>query len=110
MKHVLIIVGLSIVHLFLSAFLFVSSFRIILDPDDPPRTRYESMAGATAKVLMFPVFDPICVRTPIGRLFPGVLGYIPMYLNSFAWASVGYVGLLGFVRLAKKRLHNKRLD
>jgi len=95
------IVGVAVLHFALTVFLFISSFHIVMDPGDPPATTYQTIAAPVAHVLMWPVFVPLCAHTPVGRLFPGLLGYIPMFINSLVWA---IPLVLIFERLARSRV------
>ncbi len=84
MKKLIQILLVALVHCLVAGFLFISSFHMMLDPNDHPSTLYQQLASPISKVLLYPLFIPLSEFTP--QSFPGLLGYIPMYLNSVIWA------------------------
>lgn len=45
------------------------------------------LLSGSAEILRFPIATPF-FSTPLGQLFPGVLGYVPLLLNGLLWAWV----------------------
>lgn len=84
MKKLSTILLVALVHCLLSGFLLISSFHFSLDADAPPLSLYQQVAAPLSKILLLPAFLPLAEFAP--KAFPGLLGYIPMYLNSLIWA------------------------
>ena len=67
-------------------------------------TAIEIFARAISAVLLCPVFLPMAkfMGKTGSTLFPGMLGYIPLFLNSMVWGvTVSY--LIGVMRKSKRR-------
>ncbi len=84
---------LTLAHAALSSVLLLISFSRAMtrfDSRDPERavTTGAHILGAVTEILLWPLFAPLANWG--GRwthaLFPGVLGYLPLLLNSLVWA------------------------
>ena len=67
-------------------------------------TTIEMSARTISAVLLYPIFLPmVSLMGKTGaKLFPGVLGYIPMFANSLVWG-VSISCLFGIAKRMKRR-------
>lgn len=101
-----LIVLITISHAILSLFLFVKAYsmgmRRFLDTGGMP-SYTEKVLSVSSNIILSPIFYPMVKRhSPILKIFPGSLGYIPIMLNSLFWASCLVLIISKFKGLAKK--------
>ena len=51
-----------------------------------PKSLLETALETSSNVLLNPVFMAVTTSARLGPLFPGLLGYLPLLLNSLVWA------------------------
>ena len=93
MKRGLAILLITIGHALLTVYLILQSFSMVMtrfDIGDTTRSASEKIINGLGEILMWPLFSPLtrwCGRWGT-NLFSGLLGYIPILLNSLIWALV----------------------
>jgi len=92
MKRQLPIILITIGHATLTCLLFLQSFRMGMSRFDSGATAMsgERLLSGVVEIMMWPLITPIMHWQPkwFYRVFPGLLGYIPLLLNSLIWAFV----------------------
>lgn len=68
--------------------LFLSVFSMSMNRFDTggPKSLLETALETSSNVLLSPVFIAVTASDRLRPLFPGLLGYLPLLLNSFVWA------------------------
>jgi len=83
---------ITICHAMLTWLFFMLSFRMGMSRLDsgPPGMPGEHVLSRAAEIMMWPLITPLLHWQPklFYRAFPGLLGYIPLLLNSLIWALV----------------------
>ena len=93
MKRGLAILLITLGHAFLTVYLILQSYSMVMtriDIEDATRSASEMIINGLGEILMWPLFAPLtrwCGRW-VTNLFSGPLGYISILLNSFIWALV----------------------
>ena len=103
-KKITIVLAIAILHFGLTVLLFLMDFSNMMSAfdDGAHPTTQQNLIHLTTTVMTWPIMDPL-IRwggRSVTQLFPGMLGYIPMFLNSLVW---GLAGLLVITILMKKR-------
>jgi len=92
MKRLLPTLLITLCHALLTWLLFLQAFRLGMSRFDAgaPTTLTERSISAAAEIMMWPLCAPLLRWQPktLNHLFPGLLGYIPLLLNSLLWALV----------------------
>ncbi|MBL0226352.1 MAG: hypothetical protein IPQ16_12540 [Geobacteraceae bacterium] len=92
MKRLLPTILITICHATLTWLLFMLSFRMSMSRFDSgiPGMPGEHTLSKAAEIMMWPLITPILHWHPkwFYQVFPGLLGYIPLLLNSLLWALV----------------------
>ena len=93
MKRGLAILLITLGHAFLTVYLILQSFSMVMtriDIGDTTRSASEKIINGLGEILMWPLFAPLtrwCGRW-VTNLFSGLLCCIPILLNSLIWALV----------------------
>ena len=106
MMKLLTVMLITVIH-FITAFgLSMYTFSAGMSRFDTNReaATIEVLAKAISAVLLCPVFLPMAsfMGKAGARLFPGMLGYIPMFANSLVWG-VSFTYLLGIAKKLRRR-------
>jgi hypothetical protein len=90
LRSVLIVGGITVAHAALSFLLFMAAFGASMGRFDSGEaaTAGERILDFVAEILLWPLFAPLTHwgGRSVDAVFPGVLGYIPLLLNSLLWA------------------------
>lgn len=90
LRTALIVGGLTLGHAALSFVLFIASFGSTMSRFDTGQAASagERLLETVAEILLWPIFAPLAHwgGRSVNALFPGVLGYVPLLLNSLLWA------------------------
>jgi hypothetical protein len=92
MKRQISIILITIGHATLTWLLFLQSFRMGMSRFDSgvPIALGERVLNGAVAIMMWPFITPLLLWWPnrLNHLFSGLLGYIPLLLNSLIWALV----------------------
>jgi hypothetical protein len=90
LRTVFVVGGLTLGHAALSFVLFMASLGSAMSRFDTgaAATAGERVLETVAEILLWPIFAPLAHwgGRNVDALFPGVLGYVPLLLNSLLWA------------------------
>lgn len=90
MRSVIIVGGVTLGHAALSFVLLIASFGAGMGRFDTGETATagQRILDRVAEILLWPLFAPLAQwgGPTVNALLPGVLGYIPLLLNSLLWA------------------------
>jgi hypothetical protein len=90
LRPALIVGGITLGHAVLSFVLFMASVGATMGRLDTGEaaTAGERIFGTVAEILLWPLFAPLADwgGRSVDAIFPGVLGYLPLLLNSLLWA------------------------
>jgi hypothetical protein len=75
-------------HAAASVALFISAFSMGMSRLDTggPKSLLETALETSSKVLLSPVFMAVTASARLRPLFPGLLAYLPLLVNSLVWA------------------------
>jgi hypothetical protein len=94
MKKALILIAITLIHLGISFGLFLLDFSRSMRRFDMCTlpSAGDRMLHIISVILLYPVFYPLSVGggPTFHKIFGGLLGYIPLIINSFIWAVVIY--------------------
>ena len=81
--------------------LFLSAFSVGMSRFDTggPKSFLETALEASSNVLLNPVFVPVTSSARLRPFFPGLLGYVPLLLNSLVWAVLVWLLAIAVSRL-----------
>jgi hypothetical protein len=98
-KYLLFFVPL---HAGLSWALFLSAFSIGMHQFDTgaPDSLLQTVVETSSNVLLSPVFTAVVESKRLRPLFPGLLGYFPLLLNSAVWAFLVWAAVVMVSRLS----------
>jgi hypothetical protein len=87
MKKWGIILGISLLHAVISFGFFLFSIGITSHhmDDGAPYSIAEKATIALSRILFAPIVYPLLLRAHLGSVFGGLLGYIPIIVNSLVW-------------------------
>lgn len=105
-KQIRTVAALTALHAVLSVGLMVFTFSAGMDRFETgaPASWFEKSARIASNILFLPLVYPLTHWAPagIGKIFSGLLGYLPIILNSLLWGMSGAWLLAG--RSKKKSL------
>jgi hypothetical protein len=98
-KYLLFFVPL---HAGLSLALFLSAFSMGMHQFDTgaPDSLLQTVVEASSDLLLSPAFTAVVESGRLRPLFPGLLGYFPLFLNSAVWALLVWAAVVAVSRLS----------
>ena len=110
MKRQMPIILITIGHAALTMIMFLQSFRMGMSRFDSGATVAlgERVLNGAVTIMMWPLITPLLLWRPnrLNQIFSGLLGYIPLLLNSLVWALV----IMWFWRKSKVQLQRRGCD
>jgi hypothetical protein len=95
MKKIIILTSLTLIHAIISFGLFLKVFSAGMSRFETGElpSLGEKILGIFSTILFWPIVYPLSIwggKTFLNIFFHGILGYIPLLLNSFIWALAIY--------------------